>query len=276
MSGAGNLFTVIDNRTAKFSIEKGREVASLCCSSQVSPFLTDGLILLNSGDEKYDFRMDFFNPDGSYGAMCGNGARCAVRFADEKGFFKNSRTKSINFTVLDAEYHAEINENTVKVSFPPPMFIQKVDLDIQNKVLEVDYVNVGSDHAVMDFSELEPVLSQKFQDFDIKFWGSFVRNHTTFQPRGANANFYQVENDVNVQLRTFERGVEAETGACGTGAISTALIASLKYQLGNKVNIIPTSGSPLWVEFLPSLEKIEEITLEGSAEVLEKREFEIF
>lgn len=315
MSGAGNLFTVIDNRQYNFSIDDGRKLAPRLCSGLSIPLIpdqvplsvlthTEGLMLIEpsgtlstNGSEagfreadfrkmdfrKTDFRMQFFNPDGSYGAMCGNGGRCAVAFARLHEFFTQPKHERITFLVVDMLYEAEFigsipNDisKRVRLYFPPAKEIsypKHVELS-DGALLTVGYVFNGSDHVVVWQPELEKLMqlsSDSFDSFDVAKYGVMIRHHKDF-PRGANANFYVFVGDHDgiptLKLRTFERGVEAETGACGTGALATALIASIQHGIQPPIRIIPTSGSPLVVDFLPAPDCIKQMTLEGSADVL--------
>jgi diaminopimelate epimerase len=287
MSGAGNLFSVLDNRKYKLSLQDGSKLAPALCHVP-NRIRTEGLMLIDAATPKdndeynnapLDFRMTFFNPDGSHGAMCGNGGRCAVKFAHTRGLYTIPNDRCIRFTALDTLYTAEFadaEQKNVRLFFPPP---HRADFPVhlpvtENVALTVGVTDVGSDHAVVWFDELGRQIGQGFQAFDIQHWGSLVRRHPQF-PRGANANFYTIAGKQTLYLRTFERGVEAETGACGTGAISTALIAHLRHEITPPITVIPTSGSPLTIGFHPSPDDMNEISLTGSAEILGAAEFEI-
>jgi diaminopimelate epimerase len=274
MSGAGNLFSVVDNRNHKFDTRKGSQLARfLCEENEWNTFKTEGLILINGGDREHDIVADFFNPDGSHGAMCGNGGRCAVSFALERKFFKSRDI--IRFKMAGETYRAQALANSIKVFFPAPFQINP-DMIIRYKGIDfqVSYVNVGSDHCVIemkDLEEIEPVFkhSGKIGEFDLAAFAPDIRNHEVFEPRGANVNIYMVNKSGGLYLRTFERGVEAETGACGTGAISTAIIAVLKGQVFAPVEVIPTSQNPLVVDIEFDDDVITGVSLEGAATVLD-------
>ncbi len=122
MSGAGNLFSVVDNRDHKFNPKKGSQLARwLCEDNEFNSFKTEGLILIGEGDREHEMLTEFFNPDGSHGAMCGNGGRCAVSFALEKKFFKSRDI--IRFKMAGESYRAQSLANSVKVFFPAPFQI---------------------------------------------------------------------------------------------------------------------------------------------------------
>lgn len=277
MSGAGNVFTVIDNRHYNFSVEEGGQLAPLLCAEQAAGRATEGLMLIApSATAGEHFRMEFFNPDGSHGAMCGNGGRCAVRFAVQQEILP-AGADPITFSVLDAVYTARLHEENVVLRFPPPREVRFPHLlSIDDATIETGYVNVGSDHLVVYYDDLAELAGADFDTFDIAVWGARLRHHPDFAPRGVNANFYRLQPDGAVQLRTFERGVEAETGACGTGALATALIVARRHGLPSPVRIIPTSGSPLLVDGIPhSGGSYQPLTLEGTAVVLEHRSAEL-
>lgn len=273
MSGAGNVFTVIDNRQYLFSIEQGKHLAPLLCSARYAGKTTEGMMLIAPSPRAGEhFRMEFFNPDGSHGAMCGNGGRCAVRFAVENGITQQHDT--LVFSVLDTVYTASLQDALISVFFPPPRQVNNSHLlTFGNHTLYAGYVNVGSDHLVLNIDDLAPLLGADFSSFDIQRWGALVRNHPSVAPHGANANFYQYQPDGSLRLRTFERGVEAETGACGTGAIATTLIAARRHNLAMPVRLLPTSGRAVWVTAHNN--GADGIVLEGDALVEQSMTVEI-
>lgn len=270
MSGSGNVFTVIDNRAYGFTIEHGKRLAPVFCHPSISPGRTiEGLIFINEADGDRSFGMDFFNPDGSFGAMCGNGGRCAVYFAAQNDFFTGAGP--VRFSVAGTPYTGLATGASPAIYFPPPLSVRlHVPLHIGGTTIDAGYADVGSDHAVIAFSEIERIAGNDFQRFDIAAWGAQTRNHEIFAPRGVNANFYKIEGAHSLLVRTFERGVEAETGACGTGAISTALIATLRGEITPPVQLTPTSGIPVYVDFTPAVEAITSIELRGAVEILEQ------
>lgn len=272
MSGAGNVFSVIDNRRYGFSVEDGRLLAPrLCHAAPDRP--TEGLMLIAPSTAAGEhFRMEFFNPDGSHGAMCGNGSRCAVRFAAGEGMIP-AGADPIVFSVLDAVYTARLRGSGVAVHFPPPRSVRFPHLlSIGETTVETGYVDVGSDHLVLWYDDIAALTGGEFGTFDIATWGARLRHHSDFAPRGVNVNFYRLD-DGSLRLRTFERGVEAETGACGTGAISTALIAARRHGLSMPVRLVPTSGRPLSVH--APADGDAGIELEGDAVIEQWRTFSL-
>lgn len=276
MSGAGNIFTVVDNRHYNFSVEEGRRLAPLLCTNNGTEYTTEGLMLIAPSHAMGEhFRMEFFNPDGSHGAMCGNGGRCAVRFAAQQEIIP-AGVDDITFSVLDAVYTAQLHGENVVLGFPVPKEVRFPHLlSIDGVTIGVGYVNVGSDHAVVQYDDIAVLTGADFDTFDIALWGARLRHHPDFMPRGVNANFYRLQPDGTVQLRTFERGVEAETGACGTGALATALVVAQRHGSPSPIRIIPTSDSMLLVDGLPKDGSSRTLTLEGTAVVLENIRLEL-
>ena len=278
MSGAGNMFTVIDRREHPLTnAQAARLTPLLCAPGDHAPAGTEGLILLDVGVGDLDFHMEFFNPDGSHGAMCGNGGRCALRFAAEVGIIDAQEGRRYRFDVLGQTYAAELKGANVRLFLPPPL---EVDFDrtlvVDGHALPCAYVNVDSDHIVMDFALVRSVFGATLRSFDLQHWGRQVRYHEDLAPRGANLDVYEVLPDGDIDLRTYERGVEAETGACGTGAVATALTAIKTRGLSAPLRLIPPSREMVIVDFTPSPESIEFCILEGPARIIATRimEFE--
>lgn len=259
ISGSGNIFSVIDNLDANLSFAEVKDNVNKLCN--LENYKTEGIILLNNSVEKYDFTCDFLNPDGSSGMMCGNGGRAILYFAQQKSLFQHKA----KFRLSGIDYSGTVVDNYVTIKFPPPIqFIDNFEIETSLGKLNVAYVNVGTDHCVINANQLP-------NNYDINIIGKEVRHHKMFGKRGANANFYEVISKDLVRLRTYERGVEAETGACGTGAISTALITNLRNETNNPLLLLPTSQSEVKVEFIGSFpNKIENICYSGKVELLDK------
>jgi diaminopimelate epimerase len=268
MSGAGNKFTVINAVENSFNLNQLEKLAPLLCAkNHLNPYYSEGLISVDIGDKGIDFRAEFLNPDGSHGAMCGNGGRCAVLFALDQHFYQSTH-EFINFSMAGNIYKARINsDQTISVNFPPPiLMIYPKELRLRLELLFVGYVNVGSDHTIIDFNDFNS--ESDFDNFDLIKFAPEIRFHSDFQPQGTNVNLFNVIGN-HVLLRTYERGVEAETGACGTGAISTALIASKKYNLEFPITVIPTSKEAIKVDIIGSKNNIAGLVLTGPALILD-------
>lgn len=262
MSGAGNLFTVIDNRHYNFDFNKLSELAIKLCNLE---FKTEGFLVLNSS-ERTDFDVLFFNPDGSSDMMCGNGGRCAIFYADINRFFE--KKENVSFEMANEKYKGTILPDKLSLHLPPPKsfkFIETIQIDEFEYTYH--YVDVGSKHFVINFDD---VFSSDFEQTNIDEFAKKIRWNDKFAPEGVNVNIFKLYENNSIKLKTFEKGVERVTGACGTGAISSSLTVINNYQYNNPVKVIPPSGIPLEVEFLYKDKQISEIILSGHAEIINK------
>lgn len=254
MNGAGNDFVLIDNRNQKLSLLP-EQIAGLC--NRQKAIGADGLILLEkSSNGKADFAWKFYNNDGSQAEMCGNGARCFASFIRRL----TGREDEISFETLSGIIHAEFQDPLVKVSLTPPSELRLgVRLQWEGEEREIHFLNTGVPHAVYFVEELASVPVQK--------WGASLRHHNGFSPRGTNVNFVQVLEPHSIRVRTYERGVEAETLACGTGVTAAALITARVYDWPSPVTVLTQGGERLQVGFCWSGEDFKDVTLTGPAEV---------
>lgn len=264
MSGAGNTFIVIEGRDLPAAIDLVPVARRVCAPRHVSGG-ADGLIAIDAWDGG-DFRMRYHNRDGSHGMMCGNGGRCAVRFAADHGYVHEP--DHVRFTNASIEYRAELTGRGVKVAFPEPRgFRLGFLLPLADDAVTCSFADVGTPHAVIFTDVLDSIGN--LQELDIETWGPAVRSHPEFGDEGANANFVEVVPGRSaIHLRTFERGVEAETGACGTGAISSAIIAARLHRLSPPIEVTTTSGERLWVDFTIEGDRVTDVSLEGGADVI--------
>ena len=243
MSGTGNDFIIIDHRESFIAEADQPEFARLICRRKFSVG-ADGLILIeNSGTA--DFRWQFYNGDGSRAEMCGNGARCAARFA----FEKNIAPASMRFETTAGEIEAFVHGagESVKIRLTAPEDLQ---LNIP--------ISVGSMEQVLHF------INNDAGDVPVNDWGREIRFNETFQPAGTNANFAQVVSNDTLKVRTYERGVEGETMACGTGAVASALVGALLEQAKPPVTVITSGGEELTIHFsLKESENSKQIDLDA-------------
>jgi diaminopimelate epimerase len=269
-SGAGNDFVMIDNITEKIALDRQEELTVKLCNENFPKI--DGVIFADKPLKSDSaIRMNYYNKDGSFGAMCGNGARCTAMFIYKKGITSQSK---FTLEAVDDVYSAEIiNDEIVKIGFPEPKEIRTgLKIESENagsvKPLNVSYVNVGSDHIILFINEEinKLFLSCSHMDkLDVDNTGRNLRFHKAFEPRGGNVNFAEILADNTIRLRTYERGVERETLACGTGIISTGVIAMLEKGFTSPVKIKVQSGEVLEVEGKVTDGKISELSLTGSA-----------
>ena len=258
LQGSGNDFIVIDNRDGKvqrllkdFGISVEDFVVKLCTPH--TGVGADGLILIeNPKDPENDFRWQFFNADGSVAEMCGNGSRCAVRFCYEKGIVG----EKVRFETLAGIIKAEVLEGgkRVKVQLTPPSEPQDRCLEADGLTVKGTFINTGVPHFVVPAENLESL--------NVKSLGRAIRFHEEFRPGGTNVNFVKPVAEGALKIRTYERGVEAETLACGTGATASAIVAYLKGLVKKKpVEVITKGGEVLKIDFS---EDLKEVYLEGS------------
>ena len=228
-SGAGNDFVVLDGRKEDVSDFRTPErIAALC--DRKSGFAAadgrigaDGLMILNGGDAEYDFRMEYYNSDGSGGMMCGNGGRCIVAFADELGLVPRAGGV-FRFLAADGPHTGEILRQAQDDSarFPggrKTVRLRMIDVKVYHPALDGWFVDTGTRHFVRFVPDAEAV--------DVETEGRRARWDPVFAPVGANANFVSVDPDGTLRVRTFEKGVEGETLACGTGITAAAIATYL-------------------------------------------------
>ena len=219
MHGAGNDFVLVDDRDGAFPCDQ-RVLAAI--GARGTGVGCEGIILVQES-ERADFRMRFFNPDGSEAELCGNGARCVAAFAREIGAAKADR---MCFETLAGDVQAEIiGPRAVKVWMPAP------------KDLRANFVNSGVPHCIVPVENLEKA--------DVEGEGRRIRYSEEFAPDGTNVDFVTYHAPNRVDIRTYERGVEAETGACGTGSVAAALVGVAQYGIGFPVTVRTAKGFEL-------------------------------
>jgi len=255
MSGSGNDFILLDNRDGILSEKDVNSFVSKVCRRKLSVG-ADGLILIESSN-KADFKWQFFNADGSEAEMCGNGGRCAARFA----YLKGIASSPLSFETRVGIIHAEVVDERVKIEMPPAKDIQ-IDyrLDVNGTILEVSSINIGVPHVVIWTSELDDVPVAKL--------GRAIRYHKRYMPAGTNVDFVRVQDKGVLEIRTYERGVEEETLACGTGAVAAAMIAAAKGLSSPPITVFTKSGESLTVHFEGSRFPFKNLYLEGDARVI--------
>ncbi len=245
MHGAGNDFILLDDRALAFATADRALIARLC--DRRRGIGADGLLLIQPSATA-DFRMRFFNPDGGEAALCGNGARCVARLAHELGVAPAVMRMESPAGLI----RAEVLPPLVRIHLPPPQdWRLDLNVDWNGVAWPVHFVNTGVPHAVLPMADLATV--------DVPRLGSFIRHHALFAPAGTNVNFIHVTGPQSLAIRTFERGVEAETLACGTGITAAALIAARMGLVQFPVQVQAASGDVLTVAEAP-------LTLTGPAE----------
>lgn len=260
IEGAQNDFIVIDNRDLFFPRESMKTFSVLACHRRKG-IGADGVIFIES-HISLDFTMLFFNPDGSDGSMCGNGGRCAALFAVQHQLAGKRQA----FEVLGMQYIAEIYDATIRIYFPPPKKLRfTFKLNVFDQGIIAHYAHVGAPHAMIFIGDLDEQLVPSLEALNVEAWGRAVRRHPDFQPEGVNANFLAIDAEGIVHLRTFEKGVEAETEACGTGTIASAIAAHAVKGLQPPINVRTHGGDVLNVGFDVADETVQNLFLEGPA-----------
>jgi diaminopimelate epimerase len=255
MSGSGNDFIIIDNREAIVAFEDLPGFAAKVCRRGMSVG-ADGLILVETSGT-VDFKWRFFNSDGSVAEMCGNGARCAARFAFLTGIARDRMAFETQAGVISAHVRGELVR--VRMSDPREMVLSDAVL-VAGYPLPISRINTGVPHVVMEVKDLEQA--------NVRAVGREIRFHPQFAPAGTNVNFIAPLSDNLWGIRTYERGVEDETLACGTGNVAAALVLSLRYNVPSPITFRTRSGTCLTIHFTRRGDQFEEVFLEGDARVI--------
>ena len=223
--GAGNDFIIIDNRNMIFPAGNNRFIEKLC--NRRFGIGADGLILICS-DTNSDFEMKYYNSDGSEGSMCGNGARCSAAFA----YKNNIAGKTMKLRAIDGFHNATIEDDIVTLSMN----------NVSNIKQGGDYyfINTGSPHYVAFMKNIDTV--------EVNKEGKLIRNMPEFFPDGVNVNFVELSQD-QIYVRTYERGVEAETLSCGTGVTASAIAAVISGHFDREKLISKNKGGDLLFEY---------------------------
>ena len=255
MSGSGNDFIIIDNRDLSLNVGDLPTFARLVCQRKISVG-ADGLLLIEPS-KTVDFKWQFFNSDGSRGEMCGNGSRCIARYA----YLKGIAPAKMSFETIAGIISAEVKNDMVKVKLTDPSSVQAIGkLIFDDCQFILDSVDTGVPHAVTFVDNLE-----KCTVFE---WGRKIRHHDYFQPKGTNANFATVIDRHKIRVRTYERGVEDETLACGTGAVASVLAAASRGLVETPVDVIVQSGETLRIYYTKKDGRFGEIYLEGTVKIV--------
>ncbi len=258
MHGCGNDFVVIDDRAGRLYPHRRALTLELC--HRRTGLGGDGLILIGrapAGSEPADFAMSYVNADGNDGEMCGNGARCTARRAAELGLVRDRAA----FTTEAGLIRATIAPDKVTLAMTDPVDERPAQgLEIGGRAFELHYIDTGVPHVVAVVDDLDSL--------DVEGIGRQLRYHQAFAPRGVNANFIQPVTPGRLRIRTYERGVEAETLACGTGAVAAGLVAfRLGLAGGSPVILLPKGGQELSIGFRAGPDgKFTEVTLAGPTE----------
>jgi diaminopimelate epimerase len=262
MNGAGNDFVLVDNRTRKVKLSR-EQVVRLC--DRHRGVGADGILLLvPSRTGKADWAWEFFNSDGSTGEMCGNGARCFARFVQKLTRLKRGFSFETEAGVITASFQGE--RVTVSLTLPRDLRLnQSVSLSVGAETIHS--INTGVPHAVLFVADADRAMVQQL--------GPEIRRHPHFGPKGTNVNFVQRLGPNRIRVRTFERGVEGETLACGTGVTASALVAARLHGFTSPVTVRVHGGDELEVSFRDEGGQFADVRLSGPAEFVFEGRIEI-
>ena len=276
LSGAGNDFILFDKKINP-GIELSPQIIDKLCKRRTG-IGADGILLISDSND-YPFEMRYYNADGSTGSLCGNGARCAIYYGHESGRIAREKIK---FIANEIEYSGQVLENGLIKFFlnHPKKIKQNFKIKAANQLITASYADTGSPHIVIkinyvlrDSSDPKSFYDD-LNDFPVLELGKEIRYHKDFAPLGTNVNFIQLQNG-EIKIRSYERGVEDETLACGTGSVAAALISFVQNNLNPPIKIHPKSGDELTVDFKIEDQKVQEISLTGPAQITFKGEFSI-
>lgn len=255
MSGSGNDFILIDNRRKVVKEDSLKGFVARICQHRLSVG-GDGVILIEPSKQA-DFRWRLFNADGSEAEVSGNGGRCAARFA----YLKKIAGKKLSFETLAGLIRAEIKKDSVKIQFPEAKDLRlNLNIPLEEQTLPGHFLNTGVPHVVHYVNDVDQV--------DVVNLGRRVRHHSLFQPAGTNVNFVMVLDPHTLRLRTYERGVEDETLACGSGSVAAALITGAMGKGRSPITVIQRSGKALTVYYHWDGMAFSEVFLEGDTVVV--------
>ena len=256
MVAVGNDFVIIDNRDKRLESFAGdiSKIARFLCMRKRSVG-ADGLLLLERSSSA-DIRMRIFNPDGTEVSMCGNGSRCIAYYAADKKITQKKFSIETEAGILGAE----VLGKAAKIEMTAPKGLRiGIDLEIGGNAHKVNFVDTGVPHVVTIADDIDMI--------DVKTFGSQIRYHKEFAPLGTNANFVQINNRNNISVRTYERGVEDETLACGTGATASAIIASELGHVKSPIKVKTSGGDALYIYFDKKGSQYRDVFLEGEVEI---------
>ena len=252
MNGAGNDFVMIDNRAGDVRLQP-EQIVRIC--DRHRGVGADGILLLEKGSNGADFRMRYYNRDGGEAEMCGNGARCFARFAKKVAGAPERISFQTPAGLIGARLHGDLV--TLNMSDPTDLRLN-LRLQIDGEDAVVHYINSGVPHVVVPVARLDVV--------HVFTQGAAIRRHKKFSSQGANVNFIEKRGAQKILVRTYERGVEDETLACGTGVVASALIFAVTEKVDGPVSVTVRSGSELSVDFKRAGNQFRNVTLTGPAE----------
>ena len=261
MNGAGNDFVMIDNRAGQVRLAPD-QIVRIC--DRHGGVGADGILLLERPQNGADFRMRYYNRDGGEAEMCGNGARCFARFANQVA----GAGEAIRFETPAGIIGARLDGDSVTLEMGEPKDLRlNIELAANGQKESLHFINSGVPHVVVPVPTVETV--------EVHQRGQAIRRHEKFQPAGANVNFLEKRGPNAIKIRTYERGVEAETLACGTGVVASALIFAATENVPGPIWVTVRSGAELSVDFTKDGDRFSDVKLIGPAEFVFEGTIEI-
>ncbi len=274
MVASGNDFVIIEARNVTTS--PGHKILAKRICHRKSGAGADGMLLLEKS-KKSDLRMRVFNADGSEAEMCGNGARCAALYWGRNVATSQRRRYKLIIQTKAGIIRSEVLGDNVKIKLTDPKKLKlNIPIKFKDRILHVNFINSGVPHAVIFVEGLNKI--------DLLTLGRYIRYHRKFAPAGTNVNLVEVQNKKSLKIRTYERGVEDETLACGTGAVAAALITSSQLSLpvrqagafsSQQINVHTKSGEVLRVYFNRIKNNFNDVWLEGKVKIVYKGEYHV-
>jgi len=269
MSGAGNDFILFDKKINPDIELTTQNIAKMC--ERHTGIGADGVLLI-SDLKNFAFEMNYFNADGTTGSLCGNGARCAIKYGNESGRISNNK---ISFLANGVEYSGQLlDDGLVKFFLDHPQKMkQNFMIKAWNQLIPASFVNSGSPHIVIKYDDVlrNPADPNSYYNdldtFPVYELGREIRYHKDFAPHGTNVNFISIH-DGKVDIRSYERGVENETLSCGTGTVAAALLVFVKENFNPPIKLYQKSGDVLMVDFKIKDQKVQELSLTGPAKII--------
>jgi diaminopimelate epimerase len=252
MNGAGNDFVLVDNRLGDLQLASD-QIAKIC--DRHRGVGADGVLVLERAANGADFRMRYYNADGGEAEMCGNGARCFARYANHVAGAKTELSFETPAGVIFSELQGELVR--LQMSEPKDMRLA-ITIALPEREVAAHFANSGVPHVVVPVDDLESV--------DVRGLGSAIRRHELFAPKGANVNFLKERGPGQIAIRTYERGVEDETLACGTGVVASALIFAATKKVDGPIAVLVRGGNELQVGFEKTGDQFRDVTLTGPAD----------
>jgi diaminopimelate epimerase len=268
MNGAGNDFIIVDNRDLSLTKELDADTIAALCDRHRG-IGADGLLAVEPAQKGADFRFRYYNADGGEAEMCGNGARCFGRFTAHLG---EIILKKVTFETIAGILAAEMVGDDVRIAMSEPKDLQlNTDATLPGVDSALHFVNTGVPHVVTFLESAEAL-----DNFDVFNHGAAIRHHSAFAPAGTNANFAAVLAPDHISIRTYERGVEDETLACGTGMVASALVHHLLTGAPSPIKVDVEGGDTLEIGFEKTGDQsFANVTLSGPADFVFEGEIEI-